>query len=130
MEKGGSPSVGRRPSFQITRVFLWLARQICAKSCFKQTTKENPWNRCGSRDIFCLRTSIWIFTTREIWPSGRRHFCAIQAFCRRQNLSAGGIHSRRACKIHCGIHKKDAGAKLYFTAVSEFQDITRNWVLD
>lgn len=78
----------------------------------------------------CLRTSIWIFTTREIWPSGRRHFCAIQAFCRRQNLSAGGIHSRRACKIHCGIHKKDAGAKLYFTAVSEFQDITRNWVLD
>lgn len=79
---------------------------------------------------FCLRTSIWIFTTREIWPSGRRHFCAIQAFCRRQNLSAGGIHSRRACKIHCGIHKKDAGAKLYFTAVSEFQDITRNWVLD
>ena len=55
MEKGGSPSVGRRPSFQITRVFLWLARQICAKSCFKQTTKENPWNRCGSRDIFWLR---------------------------------------------------------------------------
>lgn len=90
------------------------------KNSFVQWTKE----------FSCLRTSIWIFTTREIWPSGRRHFCAIQAFCRRQNLSAGGIHSRRACKIHCGIHKKDAGAKLYFTAVSEFQDITRNWVLD
>ncbi|MFR8334994.1 MAG: hypothetical protein ACLU9S_23680 [Oscillospiraceae bacterium] len=53
VEKGGSPSVAPPSFFQITRVFLWLARQICAKSCFKQTTKENPWNRCGSRDIFC-----------------------------------------------------------------------------
>lgn len=61
MEKGGSPSVGRRPSFQITRVFLWLARQICAKSCFKQTTKENPWNRCGSRDIFWSVRPIKMF---------------------------------------------------------------------
>lgn len=81
-------------------------------------------------DKIVRKAGLIQFTTREIWPSGRRHFCAIQAFCRRQNLSAGGIHSRRACKIHCGIHKKDAGAKLYFTAVSEFQDITRNWVLD
>ncbi len=25
-------------------------------------------------------------------PSGRRHQCAVRAFCRRQNLGAGGIH--------------------------------------
>ena len=29
-------------------------------------------------------------------PSGRRYFCAVRAFCRRQNLGAGGIHFRRA----------------------------------
>ena len=29
-------------------------------------------------------------------PSGRRCFCAVRAFCRRQNLGAGGIHFRRA----------------------------------
>ena len=29
-------------------------------------------------------------------PSGRRRFCAVRAFCRRQNLGAGGIHFRRA----------------------------------
>ena len=31
-------------------------------------------------------------------PSGRRRFCAVRAFCRRQNLGAGGIHFRRALK--------------------------------
>ena len=29
-------------------------------------------------------------------PSGRRRQCAVRAFCRRQNLGAGGIHFRRA----------------------------------
>ncbi len=29
-------------------------------------------------------------------PSGRRRLCAVRAFCRRQNLGAGGIHFRRA----------------------------------
>ena len=32
-------------------------------------------------------------------PSGRRRFCAVRAFCRRQNLGAGGIHFRRAFQI-------------------------------
>ena len=29
-------------------------------------------------------------------PSGRRRFCAVRVFCRRQNLGAGGINFRRA----------------------------------
>ena len=32
-------------------------------------------------------------------PSGRRRICAVRAFCRRQNLGAGGIHFRRAFEI-------------------------------
>ena len=32
-------------------------------------------------------------------PSGRRRFCAVRAFCRRQNLGAGEIHFRRAFQI-------------------------------
>ena len=35
-------------------------------------------------------------------PSGRRRVCAVRAFCRRQNLGAGGIHFRRACAVPKG----------------------------
>ena len=35
-------------------------------------------------------------------PSGRRRLCAVRAFCRRQNLGAGGIHFRRACESISG----------------------------
>ena len=35
-------------------------------------------------------------------PSGPRRECAVRAFWRRQNLAAGGIHFRRACKYRRG----------------------------
>ena len=54
---------------------------------------------------FILRKPFRCRTRPGPRTAGRR-FCAVQAFCRRQNLGAGAIHLPRACEISQDSKKK------------------------
>ncbi len=49
-------------------------------------------------DVSCVDKKDASTAEGQNRPSGRRRKCAVRAFCRRQNLGAGGIHFRRALK--------------------------------
>ena len=52
----------------------------------------SPLKIKGCGFALCIRKRYRALPNR---PSGRRRFCAVPAFRRRQNLGAGGIHFRR-----------------------------------
>ena len=56
--------------------------------------------RTSFRMSFCFVLSVnYRCRTRPGPRTAGRRFCAVQAFCRRQNLGAGAIHLPRAFKI-------------------------------
>ena len=55
------------------------------------TAKKHLIHRC-----FFVLSAKYRCRTRPGPPHSERRFCAVQAFCRRQNLGAGRIHCARA----------------------------------
>ena len=61
---------------------------------WRRQTDGKPQKKGRSKSIVSMiETAAGELPNR---PSGRRRFCAVRAFCRRQNLGAGAIHLPRA----------------------------------
>ena len=87
----GTPEVRARSPFSRGRA---LARSPIGRMRHPVYTKSRL-SAAAESLLFgiCIRKRYSISLKR---PSGRRRFCAVRAFCRRQNLGAGRIHFARA----------------------------------